>query len=406
MNNSFVPFDKFERGCAPDSKTLHETMQENCNTNIRPEPEPCRKPCVPYWQQSDKKICMDVGLVGIEETDGCGHTRINRTTQRVVWENTDETRCNEPQNRIEVKQVNQCGDERWVTTSKLCCVPIWVNDPDGAAVCDGGVEQRLQKDGCGNQRLRPTGNPINWTNTGQSQCDPGDIYRVQQVNQCGETRWITVPGGCPCIPNWQPTGLERCTSNVIEAQEVDGCGGTRWTPTSTPVNWSNTGNTRCNGSFVQNEQISQCGTTRWYTTDTPCTNSPQPNELNPEWVNGLLSGAGGTNISVRLESTTGLLIWAYNQNFSQAWVTGAYNRADYEARISVDMGTGVDQVQVSGTQQDTWFNLGDVASISQALQISGPPGRRDNMYIRIDIRKVGEQIAGGKTFGPFAMRST
>lgn len=413
MTKNYVPFDKFERDCAPESKSLHETMQESCVDALHPPERPCKKPCVPHWQATDKTECLDVGLVAVIEDNGCGQTRTVHTSQRVVWTNTEETRCNELQNRIEAKQINQCGGERWVTTFKSCCVPIWVNDPNSEPLCDGDVERRVQIDGCGNQRLRVTGNPINWVSTGQTQCDPGDVYRIEQRNQCGDSRWITVEGGCPCIPNWQSTGLERCTSTVIEAEQHDGCGGIRWQPTTTPVNWVNTGNTRCNGSFVQNEQTSQCGTTRWHTTNTPCTNSPPANQLELVWNGALFSGKamdGPTSAQVLLDATSGMMMWS-NRNSAQVsepWVSGAFNREDYEARITMDEGTG-DVVSVTGSQTGIWFDLGDTTLLTKTITITGPNNvdrLRQNIFIRIDIRKKGEPISGGKTFGPFSIKTT
>lgn len=405
--NSFTPFDKFERACAPDSKSLHETMQESCKTNLKPDPQPCNMPgCVPYWQQTDKTICMSVGLIGIEEVDGCGHTRINRTTQRVTWSSTEETRCNEPLNRIEIKQINQCGEERWITTNKLCCTPFWVNDPNAVANCDDVTVRRAQIDGCGNTRIYNSGEAVAWISTGDTRCEPGDIYQVEQVNQCGATRWVELPGGCPCIPNWQPTGTQRCSGIYIDEYQADGCGNHRWVQTVMQVNWTDTGNTRCVDNLVQNEQVNQCGSTRWVTTDTPCSNAPEPNEIPTAWNGALLSGANGTTISMRLEAISGLLIHAYNQNFSNAWVTGTFNRADYEVRLTVNTGSGAKEIEISGSDEGVWFNLGDVANVIKTMKIVGPAGQRDNIIVRFDIRKVGGPITGGQTFGPFTLRAT
>src|SRR5690606_5789076 len=158
----------------PDSKSLHESMQENCNDRFAPAPESRHYNCVPYWQATGNSRCLEIIIVEIEEVDGCGHARFRRIPEPVVWEDNDEARCDEARNRIQKQQVNQCGGTRWVTTSELCCTPEWVS-------------------------------------TDEVRCEPGDIYQVKQENQCGDVRWITVPGGCPCIPDWQPSGPERCT---------------------------------------------------------------------------------------------------------------------------------------------------------------------------------------------------
>lgn len=195
MKKPFVPFDKFERGCLPDSKPLHESMQENCNDRLAPTPEPCHYTCVPYWQPTGNRRCLDIGVVEIEEADGCGNTRFTRIAERVVWEDNDETDCDEARNRIRKQQVNQCGDTRWVTTSELCCTPEWQPPVQEELNCDQSVVRKREYDGCGNARWVTTAIPVNWESTGEDRCQPGDIHEVEQINQCGETRWLAV-GSC------------------------------------------------------------------------------------------------------------------------------------------------------------------------------------------------------------------
>lgn len=411
---TFVPFDKFERECMESGKTLHETMQENCNERLEPPQEKCPNPCVPYWQPTNIRRCLDVGVVEIEEADGCGHTRFTRITDPVVWVDTENTRCDDPINRIQKEQVNQCGGLRWVTTDTLCCVPNWVNTAE--IDCSQSMERVLQEDGCGHTRLRSSGNPVNWTSTGEIRCEPGDIYQVEQINQCGTLRWFTVPGGCPCIPNWQPLGPERCTGEFVENQEADGCGHTRWQPTATLVVWTNTGETRCNGGFIQNQQISQCGTTRWFTTETTCTTSPAANELDPKFVGETL--APNTHptktLSTRLDATTGSIIWGQTgvADASEAWVTGAFDRNHYEARISYTADEPEDAIHTrSGSALNTWFDLGDTSIVSLNLSCHrSNPGvpenvEWNNVIVRIDIRKKDEPISGGCTFGPLVIKT-
>ena len=407
MTKRFVPFDKFERECMPEGKTLHETMQENCNSRLAPTPEPCPNPCVPYWQPTGNRRCLDIGVVEIEEADGCGHLRFTRITDPVVWEFNDQQRCDEPRNRIERQQVNQCGGTRWVTTAELCCTPNWVGTGD--IDCTQSMERRHEEDGCGNTRLRSTGFPVNWVGTGEARCEPGDIYQVEQTNQCGDTRWLTIPGACPCIPNWQPSGPERCTGQFVERQEVDGCGHTRWQPTAVAVVWSNTGETRCNGGFIQNQQISQCGTTRWSTTETPCTNSPPANQLATVWSNENIIGSNGvgafTSATVTLDASNGMISWSHRNQATQseAWVTGAFDRNDYEARIIIDQGAG-NTVVVTGSTSGVWYDLGSTTIVNGTIRINGPgDGIRNGILFRIDIRKKNEGISGGKTFGYFTI---
>ena len=413
MSKSFIPFDKFERECLPDSKPLHETMQENCNDRLTPPVKPCPNPCVPYWQRTGNQRCLDIGVVEIEEADGCGHTRFTRVTDPVVWEDSTNTRCDEPRNRIERQQVNQCGGTRWVTTAELCCMPNWVSIDE--IDCAQSMERVIEEDGCGNTRMRSTGFSVNWVGTGEVRCEPGDIYQIEQQNQCGDTRWFTVPGGCPCIPDWQPSGPERCTGADIERQEVDGCGHTRWESTGVAVIWSNTGETRCNGGFIQNEQMSQCGTTRWFTTDTACTNSPSANELGIKWFNADFGGGHWSRISAILDVASGTITY-YQHGASEtieAWVTGGFARGDYEARLTwtADEAEGPFRVR-SGSTLNTWFNLGDISvlSITLSCEEDGVGAFANdtlwhNNLIRFDIRKVGESISGGLTLGPFLIRA-
>lgn len=406
----------------PEGKSLHDTMQESPNEKFKEDP-PCKYSCVPYWQPTGERRCLDIGVVEIEEADGCCNLRFTRITDPVVWEFNDQERCDESRNRIERQQVNQCGGTRWVSTAELCCTPAWVPSEEGID-CSQSMERRYEEDGCGNTRLRSTGHPVNWVGTGEVRCEPGDIYQIEQTNQCGDTRWFTVPGGCPCIPDWQPLGPQRCTGAFIENQEADGCGHQRWQPTATAVVWTNTGETRCNGGFIQNEQISQCGTTRWFTTETPCSISPPANELDPKYESELLSGPGKKFMSCRISATTGTIHWGQGVDGtftdggeqSEQWVTGAFARGDYEARITYSAAEPPGTYrEIGGSTLDTWFDLGDTTQLSFIMtctETSWPLPNQgivtvwNNVVVRIDIRKKNESISGGCTFGPFTLRAT
>ena len=407
----------------PEGKPLNETMQENCNARLAPPVKPCPNPCVPYWQPTGNRRCLDIGVVEIEEADGCGHLRFTRVTDPVVWTRSEEIRCDEPRNRIERQEVNQCGGTRWVTTAELCCTPVWVPSGDEEIDCSQSMERRWEEDGCGNTRLRPTGFPVNWASTGEVRCEPGNIYQVEQVNQCGDTRWITIPGGCPCIPDWQPTGQQRCNSVYIENQEEDGCGHTRYTPTEVEVEWMNTGETRCAPiGFIQNQQISQCGTTRWFTTETPCSIAQPPDEVeNPE-IDTCLSNSGvgaWRQMAVNLNASTGEISWTDTHGDDEAsfpgsesgsapWITGGFNRGDYEAKISYTATQLEDSRRTrSGSTPDTWFNLGDVTNVTMILRCSAVINESqawDSINVRVDIRRVNESIEGGMDLGPFNFR--
>lgn len=409
----FVPFDKFERECVPENKSLHQTMQENCKDRLAPPEEKCPNPCVPYWQRTGGRRCLDIGVVEVEESDGCCDTRWVRIPESVVWTDTGNTRCDEPNNRIQKEQVNQCGGTQWVTTAELCCTPNWVNIPE-TIDCSQSMERVQQEDGCGHTRWRSSGNPVNWVSTGEVRCEPGDFYQVEQINQCGTTRWLTVAGGCPCIPDWQPLGPQRCTGDFIENQESDGCGHTRWQPTGTAVVWSDTGETRCNGGFIQNQQISQCGTTRWFTTATPCTTSPNPNDLG-------LQDVGGPQIDnwflIELSASTGVLRLQKENGaeYPVAWVTGAFDRNAYEVRITAtfpDPSTLEHPAAADhfGSTLGQWYDLGETTVVNHTWKYQKPPDGMgyeywENIQVFVDIRKKNEAISGGASYGPIRIRT-
>ena len=413
----FVPFDEFERECVPENKPLAQTMQENCNERLAPPEPECRTPCLPNWVATGEQRCTDTSsVVEIEEADGCGRTRWVKIPTNIVWTDTDTTECDEVNNRIKRQQVNQCGGTRWITTGTLCCTPDWVNKSPAEYNCDQAILRTRQEDGCGNERWYNTSEAVTWLPTGESECQPGDIYVIEEINQCGVTRNRVVDGGCPCIPDWSATGTQRCTGSFIEIQEQDGCGHTRWTTTDDAVAWTNTGETRCSGGFVQNEQINQCGTTRWFTTGTACTTSPEPNEIGSLWSGSTHSGNGTKFITMRLDATTGMIYYQTSGKDEESvpWVTGGYNRAHYEARISYTADEPADSLRTrSGTALDTWFNLGDISVMSNTHTCTQPDYPMPdativewrNLTIRFDIRKVGEPITGGVTFGPLLLRA-
>ena len=101
---------------------------------------------------------------------------------------------------------------------------------------------------------------------------------------------------------------------------------------------------------------------------------------------------------------------------TEPWVTGAYDRGDYEARLSYTADGSEGEFRTrSGSATDTWFDLGDVTQINHTMtciETSWPlPNQGEittwgNINIRIDIRKKNESISGGCTFGPFTLRAT
>lgn len=388
----------------PPSKSLHETMQENCNDRLKPDPVPCPGTCVPFWVTTGVQRCLPNSMHELEESDGCGNTRWKRSTDPVTWVDTGETECDVPKNRIRSRQVNECGEYRWITTNILCCTPVWVNTEEEN--CQQGMVRVVQEDGCGNTRLKSTGEPTVWTSTGETRCEAGDVYEVEQISQCGTTRWYNVGTGCPCQPVWETTGTQRCTGSFIENQEVDGCGHTRWVATEDPVVWTDTGETRCIGPTLQIQQTSQCGTSRWFTTETPCTSSPEPNELDAQYVGEEMSGNGFQSLFVKLDAMTGLISWNKHDLpvESEPWVTGAFDRSHYEARLTWVADEPEDAVRSrAGSAAGVWFNLGDTVLLTNTFTVDSPSiyAEWNNVLLRIDIRKINESITGGATFGPF-----
>lgn len=416
----FVPFNAFEKSCSPKGKSLQETMQANPNEVTDPvEPKPCSSnPCPPYWQATGIERCLGNGLVDIEEKDGCGNSRWTRSTDVVIWTDTGETECDVLNNRIQKQQVNQCGDERMIPTSTLCCTPVWVNvlDEGGDPIpdCTQSMVRVQQEDGCGHTRLRSEGQPVNWMSTGEARCQPGDIYEIEQINQCGTTRWYQVGVGCPCIPDWTDVGSQRCTGEFVEQNQVDGCGASRWFNTGTLVNWLDNGEQRCSATgFMQYQQVSQCGTTRWFTSEDPCINSPPPNEADDEFEWGYCNSSGRTTtLTLQLNASTNLLQLIKQTHSggtellaSMEWVGGTVDRSHYEARLtySAEQAPG-DRRVYAGSTPGQWYNLGDETVVGGSFSCTGGPldGRMpwDFTYIRLDIRRVGYPIEGGAGIGP------
>ena len=412
----FVPFDSFEKACSPKGKTLHETMQENVNAVTDPvDPAPCgTTPCPPYWQPTGVERCLSNGLVDIEEKDGCGNTRWTRSTGVVVWTNTDVTQCDEPNNRIQQQQINQCGDLRLIPTATLCCTPNWVDIEGEPENCEQSMLRVRQEDGCGHERWRSVGQAVNWSSTGEARCQPGDIYEIEQINQCGETRWFQVGVGCPCIPDWTDFGSQRCTGEFVEQNQVDGCGASRWHNTGVLVAWMPTGEQRCSAtSFFQYEQVSQCGTTRWFQSEEPCLNSPPPNEADYEFEWSYCNSSGRTTtLTLQLNASTRLLQLIKQTETggtevlaSMEWVGGTVDRSHYEARItySAEQPAG-DRRVYSGSTPGEWYNLGDETVVGGSFSCTGsaldPRMPWDFTFIRLDIRRVGYPIEGGAGVGP------
>ena len=180
-----------------------------------------------YWVPTGPIRC---GATFVEnlETNPCGRLRWEETTELVTWTNNGAAQCDGA--TVVQPQINNCGQTRNFDTG----VPVtWTNN--GALECDGATVTQPQINNCGQTRNFDTGTPVTWTNNGALECSgPGGTLLQPQINNCGQTRMFNTGVACeePCVPNWQPTGEQRCFNDVVQDQEADGCGNTRWVDTA------------------------------------------------------------------------------------------------------------------------------------------------------------------------------
>lgn len=310
MSKKFLPFEKLGWRCGPQSKTLHDTMQESPNDKFKDDSH-CKPNCVPYWQETGEIRCGDCSnktLVEVEEADGCGNTRWIRK-ELVCWTRTGESRCDNEKNRRMYEEANQCGETRWIEGEFLKWEPTDPNNPTirctekkvqqeeinecgdlrwanqsrdvlwestGDFRCVADILEIRQVNQCGELRWINPGNNVTWTPTGDVRC-VADKLEIEEINQCGGTQWRATNDPCPCVPDWVATGQTRCTKAFIEEREDDGCGNTRWVTTTTPVDWFPLDNERCgSNNFIEVEEENQCGTKRWRQTTTACTPEVPP----------------------------------------------------------------------------------------------------------------------------------
>lgn len=424
MTRPFIPFDKFEKSCAPLAKPLEESMAENCDAKLAPEgPVPCsEKPCPPYWQRTTSKRCLANGLVDIQELDGCGNERWVRTSEVVVWTDTTETTCvsgSDAGEKIYMQQVNQCGDTRQVFTGRFCCVPAWVNsDAPPVYDCNQSMLRVNQEDGCGNTRLFTTEFAVAWTDNGSRRC-LDDRHQRQEVNQCGTTRWVD--NGALVFVD---TGDTRCVGALIEKEQVDQCGTLRWIATDValtwtdtgvqtcvtdhlveqdnqcnatrldnrgPVVWTNTGETRCEevSGMVENRQINQCGTLRWDNTGISCDigDITLPISIGP----GCITTAMGQGLSYSIQfGNSGLAseaISPYGSPYPFAWASGVVNGALYEIKVVHTFAQGFYSTY-TGPTGGVWTSLANAVSMVWAMSPKGVP-YGNNLSGTISIREVG-----------------
>lgn len=431
MKKPFVPFDKFEKSCAPLGKPLAETMQESCDDKFAPTPPvPCSaKPCPPYWQRTCEFRCHASGFVEYEETDGCGNTRWVRTSEDVVWVNDGENDCdddNSTTERVTMVQLNQCGDERIVDAGRFCCTPEWVNVPgEGEGYyepvydCNTTMLRIEQEDGCGNERLLNTSTPVSWTDLGGSRrCNEGN-YERQERNQCGDTRWAVIS---PFV--WTDTGETRCDGSLIEKEQENQCGDLRWVVTDTSlawtdtgvtdctttykaqqenqcgalrmqdrgaVVWTNTGETRCGpvSENIENEQSNQCGDLRWTDTGVAC-DAPVP--ALPEFAGGGCfvdnpSSATSTYFLRYASNGTGTEKTVFGSGTSPfSWAPGVVDGAGYEIKVDYDFAGS--SASYSGPTEGVWTSMAALTEL--VWTVTGPTPSGAYLTGFVHIRRVGE----------------
>lgn len=227
-----------------------------------------------------------------------------------TWSPSGLHRCNANTDRVEIEEISNCGNKRWVEcgtvqwlpTGNSFCTDAATNLQDGGEGGEGMpacevdligfddgpgyyVEQRNQ---CGQTRWRlvcESGDPGYYTETGAITCRlnegdneylSGSVFE-QVVNPCGRISWrylrpmtFTETGNVRC--EYEPEGGEGPGSgDGSYYKEVrDDCGNLHWQPGGN-LAWTATGNSRCAAGFIEIEERSQpCGYLRW-TTTTPVT---------------------------------------------------------------------------------------------------------------------------------------
>ena len=280
------------------------------------------------WEDTGEIRCTAVG-VEHRQTNQCGAARWF-SAAAIAWTPTGQVNCQ--QDQLYREERNQCGETRWADTGAPCvpaCVPDWQNT--GETRCTATNIEARQLDGCGNEQWHDTGVAVVWSPNGPTECGPEGTLLQPQINQCGGTRMFDTGTTCstPCVPNWQNTGVTRCTNVNVENQQNDGCGNTRWFDTGVPVAWTNNGATICGGGgTLLQPQINPCGGTRWHDTGTSCVDP-----CVPTWVNTGTTRCTGTNVEAYQEDGCGNTRWhdtgtpvAWTDNGGRQCADGFYQR--------------------------------------------------------------------------------
>lgn len=186
-------------------------------TDLTPQMRGCPtiqcKPDPESWKLTGNRFCnAETGMVEDQYINNCGSTEW-RETKEIEWVPTGKTVCNDDWNHeadepgtTSVQEVNDCGETRWVE-----------------------------------------GEPQRWVATGVTQClDDEDTTLAQFVNSCGDTVWLNGPD-----QKWTDTNVTRCEDSLVQRQQVNQCGQTRWVETEEHCGYLATYRLPCEGwAFV------------------------------------------------------------------------------------------------------------------------------------------------------------
>lgn len=191
-------------------------VNQCCETRLIRTDDKC---CDPEWINAPGPVYnCEQSMLRVEQVDGCGSERLHTTGQPVAWSDTGNRRCNE--NMYERQEENQCGASRWTVVGPF----VWVDT--GNTRCDGSLIEKEQENQCGTLRWIVTNAALEWEDTGNITCS--GTYVVEQENQCGATR---LDDRGPIL--WTNTGVSQCgpVSENIENQQINQCGDLRWLDT-------------------------------------------------------------------------------------------------------------------------------------------------------------------------------
>lgn len=224
-------------------------------------PPVCCEDEVQTWEETGERRCTDsTQTVEVRQVSNCGNYRwvADPVPPTHYWTETGVRRCVDSTQTVEVQEQNPCGEIRWVA-DPVPPTNYW--SPTGERRCAGAFVEAQEQNPCGETRWTVTAEAVVWLDTGVTVCSQdGLTTQLEQTNQCGGRRLVAGPA-----QSWNGTGLTRCSSGIVEVQETNQCGQLRWVNTGTPVAWTDTGLVVCslvNDVSTTVEQTNQCGERR------------------------------------------------------------------------------------------------------------------------------------------------